>query len=115
VWENRDNFFLRRALLEIIEQWENLYPGSGPCPVTFSEQELKLHEVEEDSMSDAGEILRLFRDNWGLPGSGMVEAERLEEAHAAVENIRKTFVANAGEDAEKAAWIWPYQNRDTND
>ena len=68
VWENRDVFFLRRALLEIIAQWEDLCPGSGPCPVSFSEQELKLHEIEEDSMSDAAEIMRLFRDSWGLPG-----------------------------------------------
>jgi len=78
VWENRNVFFLRRALLEIIAQWEVLCPGSGPCSVSFSEQELNLHEIEEDSMSDAAEILRLFRDSWGLPGNGMVEPSRFE-------------------------------------
>jgi hypothetical protein len=56
-------FFLRRALLEIIGQWVNLCPDAGPCPVSFTEQELKLHEIEEDSLSDAAEIMSLFRDN----------------------------------------------------
>jgi hypothetical protein len=111
VWENRDVFFLRRALLKIIAQWEDLCPGSGPCPVSFSEQELKLYEIEEDSMSDAGEIFRIFRDNWGLPGNGMVEPSRFEEIRAAVEELKEKFIAMAGEDAEKAARIWPYQDR----
>jgi len=115
VWENHDVFFLRRALLEIVAQWEDLCPGSGPCPVSFSEQELKLHEIEEDSMSDAAEIMRIFRDSWGLPGNGMVEPSRFEEIRAAVEELKEEFIAEAGEDAEKAARIWPYQDRDADD
>lgn len=108
-------FFLRRALLEIIAQWEDLCPGSGPCPVDFSEQELNLHEIEENSMSGAAEILRLFRDSWELPGNGMVEPSRFEKIRAAVEELKESFIAEAGEDAEKAARIWPYQDRDTDD
>ena len=92
--------------------WEDLCPGSGPCPVSFSEQELKLHEIEEDSMSDAAEIMRLFRDNWGLPGNGMVEPSRFDEIRAALKELKESFIAGAGGDAEKAARIWPYQDRD---
>jgi hypothetical protein len=62
-------------------------------------------------MSDAGEIFRIFRDNWGLPGNGMVEPSRFEEIRAAVEELKEKFIAMAGEDAEKAARIWPYQDR----
>jgi hypothetical protein len=115
VWENRDVFFLRRALLEIIAQCEDLCPSSGPCPVSFSEQQLNLHEIEKDNMSDAAEILRVFRDSWGLPGNGMVEPSQFEEIRAAVEELKESFIAEAGEDAEKMARIWPYQDRDTDD
>lgn len=73
VWEDRDVFFLWRSLLEIIKQWPNLCPESGKCPVSFNEQELALHAAEEESMSNVGEILRLFRDNWGLLPNGMVD------------------------------------------
>jgi hypothetical protein len=113
VWEDHDVFFLRRALLEIIGQWEDLCPDAGPCPVSFTEQELKLHEIEEDSLSDAAEIMRLFRDNWGLPADGMVEPSRFDEIRTAVDELRDSFIAGAEEDAEKAAKIWPYQDQDT--
>jgi hypothetical protein len=113
VWEKRDLFLLRKALLQIVAQWVELCPESGPCPVSFSEQELKLHEIEEDSMCDAAEILRLFRDNWGLPPDGMLESSQFEEIRAEIEELRKSFIAGAGEDAEKAARIWPYRDWDT--
>jgi hypothetical protein len=112
VWEGHDVFFLRRALLEIIGQWVNLCPDAGPCPVSFTEQELKLHEIEEDSLSDAAEIMRLFRDNWGLPADGMVEPSRFDEIRTAVNELRDSFIAGSEEDAEKAAKIWPYQDQD---
>jgi len=63
-------------------------------------------------MSDFGEIMRLFRDNWGLPGNGMVEPSRFEEIRTAVEELRESFIVEAGEEAEKAARIWPYQDRE---
>ncbi|KAE9378223.1 hypothetical protein N431DRAFT_541752 [Stipitochalara longipes BDJ] len=111
VWENRNVLFLRRALLEMIEQWDSLCPGAL-CPVSFSEQELKLHEIEEDSMSDSVYLMRHFRDNWAIPPDGMVEPSRFDEIRAAVEEVKEKFIAAAGEDAEKAARIWPYQDRD---
>lgn len=61
VWEDRDVFFFRRALLSIVEKWQDLCPGSDICPVSFNEQELALHAAEEESMSNVGEILKLFR------------------------------------------------------
>src|SRR5450432_681208 len=84
VWEDRDVFFLRHALLSIIEQWQELCPESGPCPVSFNEQELALHGIDEESMSNVGEILRLFRDNWGLPPDGMVDPAKFDAIKAAV-------------------------------
>jgi len=63
-------------------------------------------------MSDVGEIMRIFRDGWGLPANGMVEPSRFEEIRAAVEELKAEFIAEAGEDAEKAARIWPYQDWD---
>ncbi len=50
VWEDRDVFFLRRALLSIVEQWQDLCPESDVCPVSFTEKELALHAAEEESM-----------------------------------------------------------------
>lgn len=115
VWEDHDVFFLRRSLLEIIEQWPNLCPESGTCPVSFSEQELALHAAEEESMSNVGEILRLFRDNWGLPPNGMVDPAEFDQIRAAVMELRDSFIESGDDEAERElfAKLWPYRDTDS--
>ncbi|KIM97540.1 hypothetical protein OIDMADRAFT_204366 [Oidiodendron maius Zn] len=114
VWEDRDVFFLRRALLEIMEQWPNLCPESGACPVSFNEQELAVHAAEEESMSNVGEILRLFRDNWGLPPNGMVDPAEFDQVRTAIMELRESFIESADDEAERElfARLWPYQDAD---
>ena len=115
IWEDRDVFFLRRSLLEIIEHWPILCPESGPCPVGFNEQELALHATEEESMSNVGEILRLFRDNWGLPPNGMVDPAEYDQVRDAVMELRDSFVESADNevDRELFARLWPYRDTDS--
>ncbi|MCJ1308962.1 hypothetical protein MMC25_002617 [Agyrium rufum] len=60
VWKDRDVFFLRRALIRIVDRWEVLCPDSGPCPVSFSEQERNLFAHEEENRGYVSEILTLF-------------------------------------------------------
>ncbi|PVH84672.1 hypothetical protein DL98DRAFT_651429 [Cadophora sp. DSE1049] len=112
VWEDRDVFFLRRALLSIVDQWQHLCPESDICPVSFNEQELALHAAEEESMSNVGEILRLFRENWGLPPNGMVDPTEFDQIHTAVAELRTSFIEGADDEAERElfAKLWPYQD-----
>jgi hypothetical protein len=112
VWEDRDVFFLRGVLLAIVEQWPELCPGSGQRPVSFSEQELSAHAAEEESMSNAGEILKLFRDSWGLPPNGMVDSAEFDRIQTAVVELRDEFIESADDDAEREqfARLWPYQD-----
>lgn len=114
VWEDRDVFFLRRALLSIVEQWQDLCPESDICPVSFNEQELALHAAEEESMSNVGEILRLFRENWGLPPNGMVDPTEFDQIRTAVAELRNSFIGGADDEAERElfAKLWPYQDAD---
>lgn len=117
VWEDRDVFFLRRALLAIVEQWPDLYPSSGPCPVRFTDQELSAHEAEEENMSHTSEILNLFRDSWGLPPNGMVDEADFEGVREAVLEMRDSFVDSAenGAEREQFARLWPYRDWDGDD
>lgn len=111
VWEDHDVFFLRRALIKIVEQWQSLCPECGSCPVTFSEQEIASHAAEEDSMSNVGEILSLFRERWGLPPTGMVDPAEFEQIRTAVAELRDSFIADADDEAERElfARLWPYK------
>ncbi|RJE20860.1 Phosphotransferase enzyme family [Aspergillus sclerotialis] len=114
VWEDRDVFFFRQALYSIAEQWEQLCPDSGSCPVAFSKQEIKAHAVEEEGMGNVAEILRIFRDGWGLPPDGMVDAAAFEGIRDAVAEMRDSFLSNADSEAERELFykIWPYQHAD---
>jgi hypothetical protein len=110
VWSDHDVFFLRRALLSITEHWEYLCPNLGECPVRFGDKETELYRAE-DGLADAAEILRIFRDNWGLQPDGKVEPARFEEIKREVGKAKEEFVRlvrEDGGDEERAVMIWPF-------
>ncbi|KAE9379476.1 hypothetical protein N431DRAFT_434463 [Stipitochalara longipes BDJ] len=113
VWSDHDTFFLRRALLSMTEEWEDLCPDAGKCPITFSDKDMELYKVEEVGLADSAEVLRIFKDNWGLQPDGMVDPDRWEEVKTEIEKLREEFVRLAreeGEDWERAGMIWPYHD-----
>lgn len=112
VWEDRDVFFFRRALIAIVEQWPSLCPESGNCPVSFDKQELALHAAEEEIMSNVSEILSIFRDGWGLPPNGMVDPADFDRVRTAVREMRDSFIESIDNEAEKELYarLWPYQD-----
>jgi hypothetical protein len=63
-------------------------------------------------MSNAGEILKLFRDSWGLPPNGMVDSAEFDRIQTAVAELRDEFIESADDDAEREqfARLWPYQD-----
>ncbi|KAL2368629.1 hypothetical protein RJZ57_006990, partial [Blastomyces gilchristii] len=80
VWENRDLFFLRQSLLSLMAHWEEFRNGV-PCPLSFSEEGLKLHAKEEENMDGIGQLLKISQDQGVLPvDDGMVEHEDYETA-----------------------------------
>jgi hypothetical protein len=116
VWKDRNVFFLRRALLRIVDGWEHLCPDSGPCPVRFSDQEIALHAHEEENRAHVSEVLSLFRENWGLPPDGSIESVRFDEVQSKLAQMRDAFVGAAGneEDGILAEKLWPYQDTTDN-
>ena len=47
----------------------------SPCPITFTQEELKLHSNEDENMSQIGQLLKAFREERMLPADGMVHPE----------------------------------------
>ncbi len=105
-------FFLRRALIRIVNRWEDLCPSAGPCPVSFNEQEMTLHMLEEENRAYVSEVLALFRKNWGLPPNGSVESARFDEIHTELAQMRHAYIeaADNEEDRLLAEKLWPYQD-----
>lgn len=65
-------------------------------------------------MSNVGEILTLFRGNWGLPPNGMVDPTEFNQIRTAVAELRNFFIGSADDEAERELFerLWPYQDAD---
>ena len=115
LWDSKNLFFFRKALMEIKEQWTELCPDSGQCPINFSKEELDLHVYEEENQQGIGGVLKLFKDRWSLSTDGMVDPADFAQTKAAIDEYRKVFLESADDEAEKAlfAKLWPYQDADS--
>ena len=112
VWEDRDVFFLRRALIRIASGWDVLHPSSGPCPVNFSDQEMALYRQEEENRGYVSDVLNIFRKNWGLSPNGSIEPSRFDEMQIELAQMKDAFInaADNEEDRLLAEKLWPYQD-----
>ncbi|GLI76203.1 hypothetical protein PoHVEF18_004474 [Penicillium ochrochloron] len=110
VWENRDLFFLRDALMDIVAQWVELFPKT-PCPIAFSNEETELHSKEEKNINGVGQMLLMFREQGVLPVDGMVVPEDYEVAPANERKFKDIFIGLAKDEEEKELFknLWPYQ------
>jgi len=109
-WSNNDTFFLRRALMRIVNRWDELCPDASPCPWVFTEDELASYGHEKETRGYVSTFLAYFHDNWGVPADGCIEVERFGEVQAEMERMRAHFIGSADDEEEKelAKKIWPY-------
>ncbi|KAJ9322920.1 hypothetical protein DTO027B5_2962 [Paecilomyces variotii] len=109
-WENRDLFFLRESLMELMADWEELFPGVA-CPIEFSSEEVELQTKEQENISGVGRMLTLFRDQAVLPVDGMVDPKDFEVARENCTKFKEVFVRLGKDDNERELFrnLWPYQ------
>jgi hypothetical protein len=110
VWENRDLFFLREALMSIAAHWNQFVPNT-PCPIAFSDEEINLHFKEEENIKGVGQMLLLFREQAILPVDGMVETEDYDVARENCRKFKDIFIGLAKDENERELFrnLWPYQ------
>ncbi len=111
-WEQNMMFFVRRALMRIVNKWGDLCPNAGPCPVSFSQQEFTLWDGEVEKREVIGSILKLIEDNYGLNPDGSVERDRYDEMQSELTRLKTIFAEGADDEEEKLICLnlWPYQD-----
>jgi hypothetical protein len=114
VWEPGDLFFLRQALISIIDRWKELRPDFVKRPVSFNEEELALHAHEEENTKGVGGKSKVFRDRWSLPVDGMVDPADFHQTRSAIADFRDVALKSAEDVAERELFqkLWPYQEAD---
>jgi hypothetical protein len=102
VWDQNATFILRQALMRIVNNWERLCPGNGPCPVSFTDKELAVHHQERDS--------REFI--YGLTSDGKVKAVDYDEMQAKLKRLRDSGFEAAENEEERFVMdkLWPFQD-----
>ncbi|KAJ0419544.1 kinase-like domain-containing protein [Aspergillus carlsbadensis] len=110
VWENRDLFFLREALMDITARWSEFFPGIA-CPIGFSSEDIERHSKEEENVRGVGEMMAMFRREAVLPVDGMVDPDEYELACANNRKFKEAFIGLAQDDEERELFrnLWPYQ------
>lgn len=110
VWENRDLFFLRESLMELVADWEELFLDI-PCPISFSREEVELQAKEQENINGVGHLLTLFRDQGVLPVDGMVDPKDFDIARENCRRFKDIFVGLGKDEDERELFrnLWPYQ------
>ncbi|KAJ5508002.1 phosphotransferase enzyme family protein [Penicillium freii] len=109
-WENRDLFFLRESLMELVANWEELFPGIA-CPIEFSREDVEFQAKEQENINGVGHLLTLFRDEAVLPVDGMVDPKDFDIARENCRKFKEIFVRLGKDDDERELFrnLWPYQ------
>lgn len=109
-WENRDLFFLRESLMELVADWEELFPGI-PCPIGFSSEDVEFQAKERENINGVGHMLTLFRDQAVLPVDGMVDPKDFDIARENCRKFKDIFIRLGKDDDERELFrnLWPYQ------
>ena len=113
-WVRDDVFSFRHALIAFVARWNELVPGSGPCPVDFTEAESEDHLFELDLMDALRGVLHRAQDQHQFPIGGMVQADDFERCRFLNKRFKENFVSIDSNDLERAVLsnIWPYQDDD---
>lgn len=112
VWENNTTFFLRRALMRLVSNWERLCPNAGPCPVSFTEQDFALYSQEVEKREFVSDTLNLIEKNYGLNPDGTVHPDKYVEVQTELKRLKAICLEAADNEEERfnVEKLWPYQD-----
>ncbi|RAL17488.1 uncharacterized protein BO97DRAFT_439377 [Aspergillus homomorphus CBS 101889] len=111
-WSSREVFGLRASLMDVVEHWSELQ-SAHDCPISFAEEEKKLHSEEMENREYIEQLMERFQDAGILPMDGIVDPEHFETLQQTSRRQKELFLSLA-ENFEERGWmekIWPYQDR----
>ncbi|TVY51693.1 Altered inheritance of mitochondria protein 9, mitochondrial, partial [Lachnellula cervina] len=109
-WSRNDVFAFRHALITIAAHWKHICQNSTTCPISFTAQELELHNEEMEVLEELGTVLHLLQDQNLISVGGRVLREDYEGARAVNRHVKKMFVDMAEDEQQRTLFekIWPY-------
>ncbi|QKX63675.1 uncharacterized protein TRUGW13939_10846 [Talaromyces rugulosus] len=110
-WSSGEVFGLRSSLMNVQDHWPEL-ESAEHCPISFTENEKKLHNEEIENRDYIERLMEEFQDAGILPADGIVDPDDYEIVQKTNYTQKKNFMSLA-ENEEQREWmdkIWPYQD-----
>lgn len=110
-WED-DNVTLKADLVRLMKSWSDIASGEAavPCPILFSQEEVKECERLHAAQIEADEQLQVCRDIIGTGPEGWMPSEQYEEAKQRERKLTADALEAAESEEERARlrehWIF---------
>ena len=116
-WDD-DVISFRQVLMAIVEGWQS-FGLEGPCPVSFSEDEIQCHTKELEEYNDKTKVMVDIINTLGISRDGRVSHERFSAVKAANEEWKREIAIDFSEGNEELRdqwekW-WPFSDATTSD
>ncbi|KDQ10628.1 hypothetical protein BOTBODRAFT_163507, partial [Botryobasidium botryosum FD-172 SS1] len=106
---------LRAALITIVDDWKEIAPGDGPCPIEFSDEERELHAKRALETEGLSQFVSTLSAIMGIGRDGWVTHEGFDDAVKEHERLKELWRASAEESEteevknEALQW-WPFRD-----
>jgi hypothetical protein len=102
--------------MHIAAKWAE-FGFEGACPISFSDEEVALHEAEIEEYNEMVEMIVRMKETLGVSEEGRVSHERYEAVKAANEQLKNEVALSISEGDEelRKAWLkwWPFSDKST--
>lgn len=103
---------LRAALIGVRSKWNDLV-GEEPCPISFTDDEMRIAMEESAEWNEAAEQLATIRNTLGIDGEGGTDPENYPRACILNREWRMQMLKAAKAEEQDRCWqIWPYKDND---
>ncbi|KAL2051196.1 hypothetical protein ABVK25_008443 [Lepraria finkii] len=101
---------LRAALIGVHSKWNNLI-GEDPCPISFTDEGVRIAMQESKEWNKAAELLATIRNTLGIDGEGGTDPENYSRACVLNREWRMQMLKEAKAEEQERCWqIWPLKD-----
>lgn len=110
-WTRDNGFGLCHDLIAATMNWEKVAPPGMPCPLHFTDEELKCHNRDLQVVADLARVLEQLEQGSIIPNGGKVVADDYERALDASHSVKEWFVSRVESERERDfnSKVWPYK------
>lgn len=101
---------LRAALIGVHSKWNDLV-GEHPCPISFTDEEVRIAMQESKEWNEAAEVLATVRNSLGIDGEGGTDLDNYNRARVLNREWRMQMLKEAKAEEQERCWqIWPFKD-----